>query len=353
MQKENFGLVETKSIKDTVIVLDASESALEFQESIVKTALQLIEKLPSGTIKGLYFLSNPRRYDPGKLSRNSAAWWEQNKLRGSFLTPVLEQIKESMVVVIGSGLVYDLEDWQENRWNSSLYFLNFKDTLKGNLKIGKEFQELSPISSCLYDPVISVEITGTGFMPFYWNNPEYRLSLSNQFKLMGSNSDDCSVSLGYFGSEVSSRVVRKSGEEETLELKSIDYQEQDTWDPLTETEAEIFHRAAMGKEFTCVVCGQNHPASRIRCDTNSILGEPIYPSLGKKRGFVLFKESSDRVLFKFHPVGVIKIEDLSVAVSLNSKEAYIYEFNKAENQWEKRLNFNNYFLSGDRRIVLI
>jgi len=352
MQKECFGIIDIKPFKDVAIVLDASESASECQETIVKTTIQLIEKLPRGSIKGLYFLSNSKQYDIDKLLRNSATWWEQNKLRGSFLTPVLEQIKESMAVVIGSGPIYDLEDWQDSFWNSNLYFYKVKDTLRGDWKIGQEFQELSQATSFLFDPILSIEITGTGFMPFYWNNPEYKLSFAAGVKLIGSNFYNPSVTLGYFGDDVKAEILRKSGEE-TIALKSVDYQEQDTWNTLTERESEIFHRASRGEEFTCIICGHKHPASRIRCDTNSILGEPIYPSLGKKRGFILFKENTNKVCFKFHPVSVIQIHDHSVAISLDGKEAQIYELDPTENQWQEKMDFNHYHASGDSRILFI
>jgi hypothetical protein len=351
MPKENYGLLEINAIKDTVIVLDASESAGECQETIVKTAQQLIEKLPAGTIRGLYFLSNPERYETGKLLRKSAGWWEQNKLRGSFLTPVLEIIQECRVVVIGSGLIYDLEDWQDSRWNSNLYFIKVKDSLRGNLKIGQEFQDLSQVYSFLYDPIISIEINGSGFMPFYWNNPEYKLSTAGSIKLVGLNLDNPSVLLGYWGSDVKADIVRKAGEEEPVTLKSIDYQDPDSWNSLDAGEAEIFHRAALGYDFSCLICGQKHPALRIRCDVYSILGEPIYPSLGKKRGFVLFKEIEDKVYFKFHPVSVIKIDDLSVAISRAGKEVGIYKLNPVDNQWSEKFSFTNYQIGGDSRIV--
>jgi hypothetical protein len=350
---EKFGLIDVKPFKDAAIILDASESAAESREIIVETARQLIEKLPSGSIKGLYFLSNGKNYEANKLTRNSAVWWEQNRLRGSFLTPVLEQIPESMAVVIGSGIIHDLEDWQDSRWKSNLKFFKVKDTLRGESRIGDEFQEISQVVSLFHDPIISIEISGIGFMPFFWNNPEYKLTFSGVVKLNGSNLDNPAVSLGYFGNEMKVLVVRKSGEEEILTLKPTDSQIQSPWKWLPDDEAGIFHHAAKGEDFNCLICGQQHPASRIRCDSNSILGEPVYPSLGKKRGFVLFKEKGNQVQYSFHPVNAIKMADCSVAVSLDGKTAWIYQFDQSGNKWREKINFVNYLTSGDRRVVLL
>jgi hypothetical protein len=351
MLEQGFGLLQPKAFGDVSIVLDASESACEYQEAILQAAVQLFEKLPAGIAKGLYFLSNPKRYDVSKLPRNAVKWWEQNRLRGSFLTSILEQVENSKVVVIGSGPIYDLEDWQESRWASKLYFIKVGESLRGGLEIGEEIEDSSQALSCLHDPVISVEITGTGFMPYYWSNPKYKLSIGDRVTLQGSNLENLSVFVGFFGSDVKAYIVKRSGEECTL-LKSAEDKEQVAWSTLSDEECEIFYKAINGEEFTCLVCRRNHLPSGLKCDRSSILGEPVYPTLGKRRGFVFFKETPDGILFRFHPASAARIGNTTVAVALGGR-AKIYEYNLAEEQWGEKGYLKPYHALEDGYIAVI
>lgn len=351
MLGQGFGRLQLKTFGDIAIVLDASESAWEYRDAILRAATQLFENLPAGAAKELYFLSNPKRYDTNRLHRNAAKWWEQNRLRGSFLTPILEQVENSKVVVIGSGRIYDLEDWQETNWSSSLYFMKIGESIRGQLAIGEEVEELSQLLSCLYDTIVSVEISGDGFMPYYWSNPEYKLLITERITLAGSNLENPSVSVGFFGTDVKARVVRKSSDE----FKSFEFTEnqaEETWKPLTQEECLVFRKALKGQEFSCPICGKQHLVSGLRCDRNSILGEPIYPSLAKKKGFVFFKDTSNGVFYRFHPVSAVKIGDSAVAVAFGSR-AMVYEYNMTERRWVGKDYIEPYYAFEDTYIAVI
>jgi hypothetical protein len=351
MLGQGFGRLQLKTFGDIAIVLDASESAWEYRDVILRAATQLFEKLPAGVVKELYFLSNPKHYDANRLQRNAAKWWEQNRLRGSFLTPILEQVANSRVVVIGSGRLYDLDDWQETNWNSGLYFMKIGESLRGQLEIGEEVEELSQLLSCLYDTIISVEISGDGFMPYYWSNPEYKLLITEKFTLAGSNLENPSVSVGFFGTDVKARVIRKSSDEFKF-LEPAEDQAEEVWKPLTQEECLVFRKALKGQEFTCPICGKQHLVSGLRCDHNSILGEPIYPSLAKKKGFVFFKETSNGVFYRSHPVNVVKIGSAAVAVALGNR-AMIYEYDVTERQWMEKDYIKPYYAFKDTYMAVI
>lgn len=351
VQKEGFGCLRLRAFEDVAIVVDASESAWEHREDVLRAVAQLLERLPAGAAKQLYFLSNPRRYDASRLERNAVRWWEQNRLRGSFLAPVLQEIEDSKVVVIGTGRIYDLDDWQETKWNSSLYFLRIGESLKGESKIGEEVEELSHLVSCLCDTIVSVEISGEGFMPYYWSNPQYRLLVGRRTMLVGSNLENPSVSVGFYGTDVNARVVTRSNDE-SRPLETAEYHADDSWKQLTQEECVTFRKALRGQEFACPVCGKEHPASCLRCDRNSILGAPIYPSLGKKKGFVFFKDTSDEVAYKFHPVNAVKIGDGVVAVAVGSK-AMVHQYDVTESRWMEKGHIEPYHALEDTYIALV
>lgn len=330
---QGFGLLQTESSRDVAVVIDASESAWEYREEILQVAVQLFENLPASIGKSLYFLGNPETYDISKLQGYSTKWWEQNKKRGSFISPILEHANNSSVIVIGSGIIYDLEDWQGSQWDSKLHFLKFGESLRGGVEIAEESNDLSEALDCLYNPIISIEISGTSFMPYNWTNPKYILSTGEIVTLQGQNLEDPSISIAFFGSDVKAKIVRRSGQF-CIPLKSVDYKEQLNWSTLQDKECEIFHKAMNGERITCPICAKNHLVSGLRCDSNSIRGEVIFSSLREDKGFVFFKETPNGVLFRVHPVSVAKIGDAEVAI-ISGSRAKIYKYNQTEQQWRE------------------
>ena len=84
--EETFGTLNLQSDDDFNIVLDASESASESRDTIIRLMVQMLEKLPGRIGKQLYFLGNSAKYDMDLLTQNAKGWWEQNSRRGSFVT---------------------------------------------------------------------------------------------------------------------------------------------------------------------------------------------------------------------------------------------------------------------------
>lgn len=354
MLEEGFSFLNTKTLGNIAVVLDASSSAWEYQDVILQVAVHLFETLPAGISKKLYFLSNSKEYDFNRLSRDAPKWWRENNFRGSFLTPILERLGNCKVVVIGSGLIYDLEDWRDSEWASKLFFVKAGESLRAALAIGEEVDciQLPELLSRLHDPIVSVEIGGIAFMPYYWSNHGYKLSLGRENHLRGSSLEDFSTALAFFGNGVKARIRRASGAEEEVPLECLMPEIKEEWEALTKEEAEVFKKAVKDEQFVCLICGKRHSPSTLKCYQGaSILGQPVYPSFGTRRGFVAFKETHSAVLFSFHIVNSIKIGEGKVAIASGSR-AKVYEYNPLEERWLERGELKPYCAFGGKYLVV-
>lgn len=354
MLKEGFGLLSIKSIGDVVVVLDASESAQECRDTIMKIAIQLFEKLPAGINKKLYFLSNPKEYDFSKLSRCAAKWWNENGSRGSFITPILEHVRNCKVVVIGSGSIYDLQDWQDCAQTSNFLFAKVGESLRGELNVGEEINSMqaSELISRLHRRIDSIEIGGTGFMPYYWNNSKYELHLGDRSYLKGSDLEDFSTTVAFFGSNIKARIISGIDDEE-VNLEPSDTELREDWKALSNKEVEVFTKAVKGEPFICLVCGKKHEPRTLKCyENSSILGQPVYPSFGNRRGFVLFRETPETVLFSFWSVNVIRIGQNRVAIATGS-QAKINEYDTRQEKWVEKGKLMPYYCLDGKYLAVI
>jgi len=356
MLKEGVALLNMKSIGDVAVVLDASESAQEYRDAIMKTAIQLFEKLPAGINKKLYFLSNAKEHDFSKLSRYAAKWWKENSSRGSFITPILEHVRNCKVVVVGSGPIYDLQDWQDSAQISNFLFVKVGESLCGELDVGEEIDstQTGELPSRLYCRIDSVEIGGAGFMPYYWSNSKYELHLGDRSYLKGSNLEDFSTTVAFFGSNVKARIISGTDDEEAnLEPWGAEFGEAgEDWKALSDQEVQVFKKAAKGEPFICLVCGKKHEAWTLSCYEDAfILGQPVYPSLGKRKGFILFKEVPKTVLFSFWPVNVIKIGENKVAIAIGS-QAKIHEYDARQGKWVEKGKLMPYYSLDGKYLVV-
>lgn len=337
MLEHGFSELNLKVSKDVVVALDASESAGAYQDEICRVALQLIENQHSYTTISLFFLGNPEAYDARELKRNAKTWWQQNRSRGSFIRPIMERMPASDVVVIGSGAVYDLDDWWETDPGSTIYLMKVGATLRGESRFGEEeeMDDMFQLLTCLHNPIVRVEIAGDGFMPYYWSNAAYKLVMAEAkpVRLLVSDCEDPSICVGCFGNNVRARVVRSKGEE-LRSLSPADCSASDDWVTLTERECLVFRQVVRDEKALCPACGVLHSMSGLRCRPRdgALLGEPIYPSIRGGKGFVFFKEISGAVAYRFHPVNAVKIGDRAVAVASGSR-ATIYEYEESQNKW--------------------
>ena len=188
-----------------VLVLDASQSAEPLQNQIAWLAGQLLSQLPGGSCPRLYFLGNSEPYAASQLGARAASWFEENRPRASLMTPVLEAPdldRGATIVVIGSGTVFDLEDWADTPLSEHLLMVSVGESLQAQARRVREVGNPDPaqLVEMVHDPVVKVTVSGEGFMPTWWDNPGYKLQLSDgQAVLVGSRLDRFDVTLRYPG----------------------------------------------------------------------------------------------------------------------------------------------------------
>ncbi|MFQ6071912.1 MAG: hypothetical protein ACE5KT_04320 [Methanosarcinales archaeon] len=352
----NINLAKSDSI---VIIVDASQSAQEYWEEILNITLPLLENLPADVERQLYFLSNAKKYNWSRLSYESKVWQKENILRGSFITPIFEKILEediSKILVIGSGKIFDLEDWQESRLIDKLILINMgESSLQGEESFTQELRKPVPsdLLSILHSPIYEVEIKGEGFMPYFWDNAGYKLMLEEgKAILKGSELEDFSLSIAFFGERVKAKIVRTDGSEEiSVEYSDIEIMEQE-WMPLTMVEeGKVFQDAINNKNINCPICKKEHKPQTLICTSGEgILGRCVYPSLEDKTGFVIFKELPEGIVFKHHHVKVIRVKEGLVAIATGTK-ADIYEYTKKK--WIKKERIKQYYLLEDNEYLVV
>ena len=352
---EGRGQLTVNSFEDLAIVIDASESASTDSDVILKIATQLFDRLPAGISKRLFFLGNSKQYDYKKLAQSYKLWSKENSMRGSFISPNLEGLKAGKVIVIGSGLIYDLQDWVNCLLTPNLFFVTINESLRGDIPIGREVQrdQLFDLISDLSTPVATMEIGGFNFMPYYWSNGGYKLIVGDVNYLQGSNLEDYSISVSYFGSEVTAKHQGGLNEGCGL-LTELEHCEMPQWFSLKMEEVSIFKQAIQGQSYECLHGNHRHNAGELICDGDgtTILGKPVYPTLNNKKGFVLIRCNESSAVYYWHPVNVIRLDFGSVAVA-HGGHAFIYGYDPDKNRWVKQKKLPQYYPMGDQYLLVL
>lgn len=337
--------IEPAGLGSIKVILDASQSAKEHYVSITSLVNDLITALPARVKPAIYFLGNPNEYSVDHFGGLAAQWFMDNGTRASIIAPVLESIdKDSSptLIIIGSGLIYDLEDWHGSQLLSNAILVNFGSALQS----GSGLRELKDPSvekllNHVCDPVVAVNISGHGFMPIWWDNDNYRIEIKEGTVSLSTNvsSDNemefhCCMSKN---STLSALSVTSSGRKNYEQLVQLDESNQkpDDSDWLTESEIEIFDLAVRGVAFDCPWCQEMHSASSLRCQkSGGILGKWIYPSLQERKasGFVIFRKDDSQVSFKINAGSVLRIGDRKVAVKSGSRVS-LYEYDGKASIW--------------------
>ena len=119
--------------EDLILLLDASESATFQRGAIIRLCLETLAELPADVRVRLYFLGNPQAYAVHDLDTRASVWFEDNALRASLISPVLETLspqEDTPLVVLGDGLIYDLDDWRDSPFWQRLRLVNMGASLQ-------------------------------------------------------------------------------------------------------------------------------------------------------------------------------------------------------------------------------
>ena len=338
---------------NVALVLDGSESARDQQNVIASLGLQVIASLPAGTNCTVFFLGNPAPHPARELERNVGPWFDANERRASLIGPVLRGLAtdgpQSAIAIIGSGTVFDLEDWIESFSNSHchrrLVLLPVEAPLStDNLPSVSVVTNVDKLVGLLHDPIVKVEIATPGMVPLQWSNSAYRLALNDgQFHVLADAAESFDMRLTcdasgaipeYCAAERRSggktQIVMTSCRQVSRELEAL---------LLTKKEAEIFEQAIRRKPLTCPHCAQVHSWDTVYCHNTSIpkhrfKGAPLYPTLEdtKTRGLVVFRQSRENVSCDVSKQSVLRISPSQVLALLN-KKPQLLDYEPASSTW--------------------
>lgn len=333
------------------VVLDGSDSAKKHWGKILDCVKEFLRNLHGDVEREIYFLGNSFRYE-GDVDIYANKWRDDNKNRGSFITPVLENIDRNieLIVVIGSGRIFDLQDFTDTDFADKLIFVCVNNSsLKGDERIGKEI--LSSEINEVYDPIKEVIIKGECFMPYFWDNLGYRFELSDEGGLLrGSELEDFSVSICAFGNGINAYCKTQTGREVKFDLdEGEDVKEK--WQTLSREDKELFEQIIENKKYKCPLCKKEHDYRRVKCRVNryDISDTCIYESLrGTNKGFVIFNKQESNILYRTHSLNVLKLENNEVAVAIDEMRKYIFNGKK----WVKGEKLENYHKIGEEKWII-
>lgn len=354
--EEQFFELNSPEFETIVVILDASESAENDRPTIVEFAKKIFKKTPVDVKKRLFFLSNPQEYDIEKFEDNIAKWLNQNSKKGSFITPILSQIENAKIVIIGSGIIYDLEDWTTSEISKKLFFVKTSESMRGDLEIGSEIDRGSFDGqlSNLYNRILSVRISGNEFVPYYWDNPNYTIPDEGDIVLEAFKSENFSVRIAAYGENIKASVVKVEGTENIPLIATAKPDLLDNfhlienfginWEKLENDEEMTFKKHISSEKTDCPKCG-NIFSGALKCDNSvhgSLLGRPIYESLKKIKGFIIFKERPEGVYYKKYTSNIVKIGYGTVARNKRFK-AVISRYDPHSKKWVEQEDLPTYF----------
>jgi len=284
--------------EDLILLLDASESAAPQRGAIIRLCLETLAELPTDVRVRLYFLGNPQAYSAHDLDTQAPAWFEDNALRASLISPVLETLsplEEAPLVVLGDGLIYDLDDWRDSPFWRWLRLVNFGASLQ---PAGAKLPELTTptaqmLRQSLYDPVTAIELRGPGFLPLTWDSPAYRrVEDQGTFVLRGEHPPTAALTVRCLLCRDANLHVERhhaTGRVSRREASLLPVASRPADGRLTPEEVAILDRACRRRDFTCPYCGATHAWDTLRCRAGrAIIAQPVFSSLSNQRGFVQF-----------------------------------------------------------------
>ncbi|MCS7305550.1 MAG: hypothetical protein NZ602_10645 [Thermoguttaceae bacterium] len=351
-----------------VLILDASSSAETEWNRMLRLAIDVLGQVPAWVEVALYFLGNSSAYSARHLQHRAAEWARENRNRTSLIRPIFDSLSiqsVAKIAVLGSGQIFDLNDWQGHPLAQKTLWCSFgRSVLPPGCRLA-EVQNPTPeqIFSHLYDPWNRVQITGPAFMPIWWDSSNYRFSFQDgNSYLEAQHISDFSIQLEALVASPSLEALVEfaSGAKDSLVLKPLDPPPGglSPTKKLTQQEIELFQKACHGQPFTCLHCGKPHTSNTIRClNVGPILGRCVYPSLPESlsRSFVLFYTENEQLLVRIHSVPVLYLGQNQVAI-LEHGQIGIYEYQPWSNRWIKKTDstFQPYHcLEGGARAIFL
>ncbi len=337
IMEKQYAKFNISSSGKVVIILDAGESAGKYWDRIVEIGRDIGFRISAEIRKEYYVLGNSIPFPEGAFEF-PAGIKRENEHRGSFISPVLEGIRgvTDRIVVVGNGVIYDLEDWAGEGFDDNFLFINVGDVPLCSFRMGESVGDREYVSYIneMRKKIKKVIIHGKSFMPFFWNNRAYRLTFrSGKAFLEAEFTEDFSVNLGYMGENTGAILFYEDGNEIPLQPASGD-PPGEKWLSLTTDEADLFRKASLSSEFLCPHCDEMHDSNETRCPNVGILGKALYESLEGTDGMVIFRESGNKVFYLSYGAGACYAGDNRVAAGTGGN-ARFYEYDMERGEWRE------------------
>lgn len=344
--QEQWGKLDLAGAGQAVLMLDASESARICRQEIVTLARQVLEKLPGRMRRKLYFLGNAQDYDSTRFSAQASRFLQENLSRASLISPVLRAIAPSpdtRIVVIGSGRIFDLDDWSPHEHLKNLLLISMGNPMQieGGPAMESLTQEADEICQFLCPGTTKVVIGGKGFLPLHWDNDAYSLdSASPEPILVARNAGSYDLTLHYLceGSSGAQATVSTGVKDGCADLfpSAPVAPAAPLLGMLDTPEVAVFTRASRRQNYNCPLCGREHAWNEVRCQANGgILGARIYRSIPCGfAGLAVFRVVGQTVEAHAYGPRGLPLEPGKVAL-WNGRQAEVWQFDAADNRWTR------------------
>ncbi|HOW69628.1 MAG TPA: hypothetical protein PKY77_03420 [Phycisphaerae bacterium] len=220
--------LELTTIPKVLLVLDASESAEEYEEEVLGLASGIIAALPHSDAVRAAFLGGTELFSAEEFSAGKTELWKKNLGRCSLINPVLRAAcptEEHRVVIIGTGTIFDLED-QAEMLGHRLLLASVGQRLGPDEGSWSSLttRQAEEVVDQLWSRVTGVTISGRGLLPICWDHDGYRLALGSDgaaLRLEGSAEPSTRVGfLAHGDGPPAARVAYADGREVEVPLKT-------------------------------------------------------------------------------------------------------------------------------------
>lgn len=343
---ETYWKFELPKNQILTLVVDCSESAQVHLNDIQALVKKLINTLPRAYWGPVFFLGSQEIYTIEDLETNMAALMTQHQSRISLFSPIahrlLSKSLKSQIVIIGNGLIFDLEDWLD-KFDFHLFRLGQDHlTLAPELKEYSQLQFDEALTEIENHPIkISIEFPNS--MPCYWNNPQFRWQ--KPFLVIDAIKAKNELNL-----EV--KILAKDDitptahiENMTQKIVKVDLTRMQGasivsgWDHLrlTPPEEKAYWQMKPGLAYDCPVCNGKHVSSEVYCEQRNEWGSKsiVFPSLqklGVKKGIFLFQENSDCIEVALSPCNVLQLSQHQVIIQ-EGNHFMRYEYSMEKSDW--------------------
>lgn len=313
------------------LIVDASESATAAWNDIAQFALQLWQVLPATVTLALYALGNPERQTISGRPEDYVRLRAENAQRASLVGPIFRALSSNeppAIVVLGSGLIFDLEDWVNTPLLEEAWLVNFGESLQP-LALGvRELQRpnVHQLAASLHKDVARVSIGANSWLPYVWSNAHYRWQ--DGMLEAAEGSFDVSVScLVPAAIDVSAVLTWTNQTQRRVNLEPGQEPAPPEWVTLSAAEALVFRQAQAHQPFSCLVCGREHSWDTLMClDGPGLLEDSIYPSLPARQGFALLWDDGQGVQARSHACNVLRLGPASAAIATDhAVQCYYYD----------------------------